>query len=152
MRILLSCATLLILSIGCDKNMTISEIAHERARISLDQFADSFGDADRNVAVDEKELVENYFSDHSEAWMLIQLDNFAEAAHADTVSKYFRALSRPFKSSADLRQAYREKGIRTPFVGICKIVKDQDYFIAELYRSPGPSLHSGDWEKIVIYK
>ena len=151
MRRLLSCATLLILFIGCEKNMTISKITQERAHISLDQFADCFGNSDRNIMADEKELVEKYFSDHSEAWILIHLDNF-ESAHADTISKYFRALSRPFASSADLRQAYKEKGIRTPFVGICKIIKDRDYYIAELYKSPGPSLHSGDWEKIVIYK
>ncbi|MBN1465657.1 hypothetical protein JXA02_07860 [candidate division KSB1 bacterium] len=148
----LSWISSLLLIFSCDKNISISESADARARLSITQIADSFGNFDQEISADEKELVESYFSQNAQAWLLtVHLDNVT-SAHADTISKQFRAMSQPYASASALRQAFKDRAIRTPFVGICKIIQDQDYYITELYSCPGPAIYAGEWKKIIIRK
>ncbi|MBN1559371.1 hypothetical protein JW998_03930 [candidate division KSB1 bacterium] len=153
MNKLLSWISSLLLLFSCDKNIGISENADARARLSISQIADSFGRADQEVSADEIELVENYFSRHGEAWLLTaHFDTMTESAPAETISQHFRALGKPYASASALRQAYKERGIKTPLVGICKIIKDRDYYITELYSCPGPAIYAGEWKRINIRK
>lgn len=150
---LLFCVCILILCINCDKNINSPAPTNEKAQISIEQLADRFGDCNDEISNEEVEYAQEYFSKNKEAWIITShLNNHKEAVPADTVSKRFLVLSRPFKSSSELRNAYKGIAIRTPVVGICKIIYDQNYYVVELYNCPGASVYSSAWKRIIILK
>mgnify|MGYP006285864181 FL=1 len=150
---LLFCACILLLCTSCDKNISSPTPTNEKAKISIEQLADRFGDWNDEVSNEEVKYVQEYFNINGEAWIITShLNNFEEAVHADTVSKRFLVLSEPYKSSSELKNAYKGIAIKTPVVGICKIINDQNYYIVELYSCPGASVYTSEWKRIVIVK
>ncbi|HNT67501.1 MAG TPA: hypothetical protein PKN04_17075, partial [bacterium] len=120
--------------IECSEEITSYQQASERALISVERIADRFGNHDEIVSADEISFVEDYFSKNGQAWTVSNhFDKYGTTVPAIQITKYLFPMDRAYADSSDLRNAYQGRSIKTPVVGICKIIKDHNYFVTELY-------------------
>jgi len=137
--------------IECSEEITSYQQASERALISVERIADRFGNHDEIVSADEISFVEDYFSKNGQAWTVSNhFDKYGTTVPAIQITKYLFPMDRAYADSSDLRNAYQGRSIKTPVVGICKIIKDHNYFVTELYSCPGPSVYSSEWKRKTI--
>ena len=76
--------------------------------------------------------------------------NFGNSIPADTIIKYFHVYSPLCKNEAELRDAYKGIGIKTPYVGIFVMKSNKGIMVIKLYRAPGPNVYGGNWDEIKI--
>ena len=141
--------------VSCKNSINSSQQVDEKAMISIEILADRFGNHDDIATADEAAFLQSYFAENQEAWTICNsFDKYGEAVPADAISENLLLMGKPYKSASDLRNAYNGIGIKTPVIGICRIIKVKlnNYYVTELYSCPGPSVYASEWEKKIISK
>ena len=135
----------------CQKDINTPSVSDQWARVSVNKMADDFGNKDNTITPDELELVDNYFRTNKQAWFItIRFQTEDDIITAENITNNFVPTSHPYKSFAELKNAYKGINIKTPVVGICCIIKENDFYVAHVYHCPGPSVDKGPWEKLCI--
>ena len=127
--------------IECSEEITSYQQASERALISVERIADRFGNHDEIVSADEISFVEDYFSKNGQAWTVSNhFDKYGTTVPAIQITKYLFPMDRAYADSSDLRNAYQGRSIKTPVVGICKIIKDHNSLVSQQGTPPNLTL------------
>lgn len=119
--------------------------------INKEIVADYLGDHNGITTETELETLNQYFSKNDKAWVVGSGFNRLEnEIHSDTLIKYFSIQSPLFKSKTELKDHYKNKNIRTPFVGIYVMESNRQIIFRKIFRAPGPNIYSSVWQEVQI--
>ena len=120
--------------------------------IDKELFADRLGNYNDMLDEGELALVDSFFQVNDYAYALGPgFSLYENAIPADTLQKHLLIWSDIFASEQDLRDDFKGIGIKTPWVGIYKMVYDVHINVNTYYRAPGPNVYGGEWEELDIY-
>ena len=133
----------------CDNN--IENNGSSDVIIDKNIVADMLGDNDGNTTGEEITKVDSFYNINNTGFAVGSgYSNFGNSIPADTIKKYFHIYSPLCKDEIELRNAYKEISIKTPYVGIFVMKLNKGIIVIKLYRAPGPNVYSGNWEEIKI--
>jgi hypothetical protein len=116
--------------------------------------ADVFGNHDESATLDELDNLDDYFAAHSEAWCLGRLGQESRNSYYITpeYAKFNFSSQRaaPYPSEHALRQSLDGASIRTPFVSIVVLQKQEQIILTKFFRSPGPGVGTAKWQRILV--
>ena len=121
--------------------------------ISKETLADELGDENGVASSYELDYIDEYFNTNEEMWLITGFNTQKVVngrIKATEIKAYLLIWSRAYLSEMDLRNENIGRSIRTPWIGISVLVKNEGIFITRLFLSPGPNFASVEWQELKI--
>jgi len=135
------------------KNTTEPNDESVTVEISMDKLSDQLGDKDGTASSEEKQYVLYYFNSNDQMWVITNCMNAeGETVKSQVVRENFSIYSDAYSSEENFRKENQGISIRTQWIGITVIEKNNKIFVTKTFRSPGPNYASAEWEKLKIIK
>jgi hypothetical protein len=135
------------------KNTTEPNDESVTVEISMDKLSDQLGDKDGTASSEEKQYVLDYFNSNDQMWVITNCMNAeGETVKSQVVRENFSIYSDAYSSEENFRKENQGISIRTQWIGITVIEKNNKIFVTKTFRSPGPNYASAEWEKLKIIK
>lgn len=142
----------LVLLTFCD-NSTDPNVEEVQVEVSQEYVADQLGDKNGVTSTEELNYIEEYFNSNDEMWLITTcMNSEGETVKSDYVKDHFSTNGKSYLSAENLRSENEGLSIKTPWIGITVLEKNNSMFITKTYRSPGPKFSEAEWVKIKIIK
>jgi hypothetical protein len=146
-------ACLLFLT-GCNNKLTNPSDTSLNTTVSLskDEAADILGNKNGVAESEETAVLDKFYKANEEAWVMGGcIKNDGNTIKADSLKKHLNLFASLYKSEQDFRNSLKNISIKTPFVFIYVMRRQEDKIvIKKLLRSPGPNIASALYEEISI--
>src|SRR4030042_622916 len=124
--------------INCETSI---EPITEGVPINRKIVADCLGDHDGITTQTELETLDQYLLANNEAWAVGSgLTRFGNKISSDSLRGCFLIWAPLFRNETELRDYYKNVGIRTPFVGIYILESNKHILVIKIFRAPGPNI------------
>ena len=121
--------------------------------LAKEKLADQLGDKNGSASTEELNYVEEYFNTYNQMWVITNcMNREGETVKVQEVLEKFLVHSSAYPSEEKLRNENQGLSIRTPWIGITVIEKNDKIFITKTFRSPGPDYASAEWKILKIIK